>query len=189
MFLQRYQAWLFYPMRTTLFVFLARFSDIYYFKKTFNKGMLWQIIIFAVGIIIWYVLPFFVFDISKVLLLLVVVSIATGVYLTNIFAPNHKGMEMIEKEKKISFLEQQIITSRNISGNTFNDFVFLGLNYQIEHHLFPNCPRNKLHLITPYVLKICKKYKLSYTVTGFIESNRIIISELNRIARTSKASS
>jgi delta8-fatty-acid desaturase len=58
----------------------------------------------------------------------------------------------------------------------------IGLNYQIEHHLFTHCPRNKLKLLTPYVKRICKKYGLEYTDVGIVETNKIILRELNEVA-------
>jgi fatty acid desaturase len=84
---------------------------------------------------------------------------------------------------QVSFLEQQIRTSRNIRPGWFVDFVYFGLNYQIEHHLFPTCPRNKLKRITPYVKEICARTGLEYTEAGIVQSNRIIIGELNSVAR------
>jgi hypothetical protein len=42
------------------------------------------------------------------------------------------------------FLREQVLTARNIYGNWFIDFMYGGLNYQIEHHLFPSMPRYSL---------------------------------------------
>ena len=41
----------------------------------------------------------------------------------------------------MSFLERQVLSSRNVLPHPVTDFVFGGLNYQIEHHLFPTMPR------------------------------------------------
>ena len=41
----------------------------------------------------------------------------------------------------LSFLERQVLSSRNVAPNPVWDFVFGGLNYQVEHHLFPTMPR------------------------------------------------
>src|SRR5260221_568858 len=124
----------------------------------------------------------FIFSLAKALLVFFIVHTATGFYVSNIFAPNHKGMPQLGKHVKISFLEHQIMTSRNIYGHWLTDYVFMGLNYQIEHHLFPNTPRNKFKKITPYVMEICRRRKLEFIQTGIIESNKIILSELRRIA-------
>src|SRR5262249_23750162 len=67
-----------------------------------------------------------------------------GVYLGAPFAPNHKGMPILTREDEHGFLRRQVLTSRNIRGGWFTDLVLGGLNYQIEHHLFPSMPRPSL---------------------------------------------
>ena len=37
-----------------------------------------------------------------------------------------------------------MLTSRNVRGGWLVDFALGGLNYQIEHHLFPSMPRPNL---------------------------------------------
>ena len=119
-----------------------------------------------------------VFPVWKALLFLVLTNNLGSLYLTNIFAPNHKGMPQLGRGVRFSFLEQQIVTARNIYGHWLTDFVYLGLNYQIEHHLFPDCPRNKLRFVTPYVVSLCRKYRLPYTQFTILESNSQILKEL-----------
>ena len=50
---------------------------------------------------------------------------------------------------KTDFLRRQVLTARNVRGGRLTDFALGGLNYQIEHHLFPTCPLAKLKQITP----------------------------------------
>ncbi|WP_043676422.1 fatty acid desaturase, partial [Clavibacter michiganensis] len=64
-----------------------------------------------------------------------------GVYMGASFAPNHKGMPVLPKDSKVDFLRRQVLTSRNIKSTWLTDIYMGGLNYQIEHHLFPNMPR------------------------------------------------
>ncbi len=63
-----------------------------------------------------------------------------GVYMGASFAPNHKGMPVIPKDSKVDFLQRQILTARNIRGGRLIDWGMGGLNFQIEHHIFPACP-------------------------------------------------
>lgn len=179
----RYQAYVYYPMGI-LVVFSPRIGALRYLKNHFSMKIWWESLLFLAGIFAYFILPFFIFDLSKALILFAAVNFSGGVYLINVFAPNHKGMPQIDDGVKFSFLEQQIITSRNINGHWLTDFIYMGLNYQIEHHLFPNTPRNKLKLITPYVKELCRKRKLEYTNVSFLESNRIIVSELNSVGRS-----
>ena len=59
-------------------------------------------------------------------------------------APNHKGMPVLVDDSDLGFVRRQIITSRNVTGGPLIAFLFGGLNYQIEHHLFPAMPRPNL---------------------------------------------
>lgn len=180
--LTKYQAYLYYPIGS-LVVFSTRISNINYFVNNVNKGTWWKLLIYLIGLFAWFILPFIMFDLPKAFIATAIFNITAGLYLLNVFAPNHKGMPHLKKGTKMSFLEQQVITSRNITGNWLNDYIYMGLNYQIEHHLFPNCPRNKLKYITPHLLDVCKKMKIEYTQVGVLETNKIILSELHQISK------
>ncbi len=182
--IRKHQAW-FYHIFGSMVSFTMRLKSLRYYKNNLKPQLLVEIVFFLGGLFLWYVLPFLFFPFWKALTFFLLVNIAGGFYMLHIFAPNHKGMPQLDKNVKISFIEHQIMTSRNIYGHWLTDYVYLGLNYQIEHHLFPNCPRHKLPFITPYVLKLCKKYKLNYTNMGILESTRFILSELNKVAKTS----
>lgn len=180
--LRRYQAYLYYPLGIFV-IFSVRSTAARYFKSQFAIAKIPELTVFLIGIFIWFIVPFLLFPLTKAVVLLIIVNAATGIYLLNVFAPNHKGMPQLRHGVKISFLEQQIMTSRNIYGNLLTDYIYMGLNYQIEHHLFPNCPRNKLHLITPYLLEVCRRLRLEYTQVDILTSNKIILSELHEIAQ------
>ena len=59
---------------------------------------------------------------------------------------------------------------RNITGSRVKDFVLGGLNYQIEHHLFPRMPRPHLRHAQPLVRAHCERHGIPYTETGLFES-------------------
>jgi fatty acid desaturase len=84
-----------------------------------------------------------------------------GLYMGCAFAPNHKGMP-INADDEADFLRRQVLTSRNIRGGRFADLVFGGLNYQIEHHLFPSMPRPNLRRVQPLVREFCNTRGVSY---------------------------
>lgn len=184
-FILRYQAYLYYPLGLfSLFYF--RWLSIRYFQHNFSLKLIPEILLFTLGILVWFIGPFLLFDPAKAILFIVASNLLIGLYLMNIFAPNHKGMPQVAQGVQLSFVEHQVMTSRNVTTGGIYDIIYLGLNYQIEHHLFPNCPRNKLHRITPHLLEICKEMNLEYTKVGIIESNKIILSELNQIALAAK---
>jgi fatty acid desaturase len=176
--LRRYQATVFYPMRT-LVVFSRRLASIDHLRhRQLGPRLVCEIALWVAGLVAWFILPFIMFPMTKAVLFFFIVHPTMGFYLSNVFAPNHKGMPQFQKGLKISFLEQQIRTSRNVAPNWFIDIVFMGLNYQIEHHLFPTCPRGKLNQITPYVRAVCRETGLPYTEVGVIEANRLILRAL-----------
>jgi fatty acid desaturase len=86
-----------------------------------------------------------------------------GLYLGCSFAPNHKGMPTLTDADQLDFLRRQVLTSRNVTGSRPVDFVLGGLNYQIEHHLFPNMPRPNLRHAQPLIRTFCQQHGLDYT--------------------------
>jgi fatty acid desaturase len=105
-----------------------------------------------------------------------------GIFFGMVFAPNHKGMPMIEKGQTLDFFTQQVITSRNFRSNAFLDMVFGGLNYQIEHHLFPNMPRYHLARAKAITERFCKERDIPYYETSLIESYREVYESLHDVA-------
>jgi fatty acid desaturase len=93
-----------------------------------------------------------------------------GLYLGCSFAPNHKGMPTLTEADELDFMRRQVLTSRNVRGSRFVDFLLGGLNYQIEHHLFPNMPRPNLRHAQPLVREFCRQHHLPYTEASLFGS-------------------
>lgn len=106
-----------------------------------------------------------------------------GVYLGLSFATNHKGMELIDGESKLSFFEKQIVTTRNLKPNWLTDFTFGALGVQIEHHLFPHMPRPSLRRASRAVREWCHKHDLPYHETGFFRGIGEVLAHLHEISR------
>ena len=104
-----------------------------------------------------------------------------GVYMGASFAPNHKGMPIIPKDTKVDFLQRQVLTSRNIRGGRLIDWTMGGLNFQVEHHIFPRMPSPNLHKVKPIVEEFCAEREIPYTETGLVESYVIVTRYLNRV--------
>jgi fatty acid desaturase len=104
-----------------------------------------------------------------------------GLYMGCSFAPNHKGMPIFAKDDKIDFLRRQVLTSRNIRGNRFTDFALGGLNYQIEHHLFPSMPRPSLRHAQELVRTFCARHGIAYHETGLFDSYAQVLRHLHDV--------
>jgi fatty acid desaturase len=98
-----------------------------------------------------------------------------GLYAGSVFAPNHKGMPVLERQAPVSFLQRQVLTARNVRAHPLTDFWYGGLNYQIEHHLFPTLPRNQLGAAQTIVRAFCAAHHIAYHETGMIASYREIL--------------
>jgi fatty acid desaturase len=109
---------------------------------------------------------------------LVIHQVTFGVYNSSVFASNHKGMPMVTETGR-DFLREQVLTSRNVTGNRLTDFWYGGLNYQIEHHLFPTMPRNRLAKAQRIVREFCAERGISYHATSLWQSYREAFSSLH----------
>lgn len=105
-----------------------------------------------------------------------------GLYLASIFAPNHKGMPILYGDGRPDFLHEQVLTARNISGSPLIDFWYGGLNYQIEHHLFPSLPRNRLCRAAPLVRDYCAAHGLDYHQTSLGHAYREMFQQFQHVS-------
>ena len=104
-----------------------------------------------------------------------------GFYMGSVFAPNHKGMALIDRDAPIDFFHRQVLTTRNVKPNFVVDYLLGGLNYQIEHHLFPGIPRNKLSEARGIIKAFCRERSIPYYETGLFRSYIEVIRYLNRV--------
>jgi fatty acid desaturase len=117
----------------------------------------------------------------QALVFLLIHQLAMGLYLGSAFAPNHKGMEMLESGSRMDFLRRQVLTSRNVRATFFNDLWYGGLNYQIEHHLFPAMPRANLGKAQRIIRAYCEAHGITYHTTGVRQSYREILAYLDAV--------
>jgi fatty acid desaturase len=106
-----------------------------------------------------------------------------GLYLGCSFAPNHKGMPILDAAGRSDFLRRQVLTSRNVRGGWLTDLALGGLNYQIEHHLFPSMPRPNLRGAQPLVAAFCQQQGLPYCQSSLAGSYAQALRHLNAVGR------
>ncbi|MFG2795526.1 fatty acid desaturase family protein [Streptomyces pseudovenezuelae] len=104
-----------------------------------------------------------------------------GLYMGCSFAPNHKGMALFGKDDKVDFLRRQVLTSRNIRGHRLTDLALGGLNYQIEHHLFPSMPRPSLRHAQELVRTYCARHSIAYHETSLLDSYAQVLRHLHAV--------
>jgi fatty acid desaturase len=93
-------------------------------------------------------------------------------------------MPILAQDDARDFLRRQVLTSRNVRGGWLIDFLLGGLNYQIEHHLFPSMPRASLRHARPIVRAHCLKYGLPYIEVSLFDSYRQALCHLHTVGRS-----
>ncbi|MDR5699026.1 acyl-CoA desaturase [Agromyces sp. LY-1074] len=140
-----------------------------------------EIMFLAVRIIGFLVLVISVLSPAKAAVFLAIQLGLFGFYMGMSFAPNHKGMPQVPKGQKLDFLSRQVLMSRNIRGGRALDIAMGGLNYQIEHHLFPSMPRPHLRRAAAIIEAYCREREVTYTRTTLLQSYGIVFRYINRV--------
>jgi fatty acid desaturase len=130
---------------------------------------------------------FLVLSPVRALVFLLVSQTVFGFYLGAVFAPNHKGMPVHRGEVELDWLARQVLTARNIRPGRFTDFVYGGLNYQIEHHLFPSMPRANLARVRPIVRGYCATHGIPYVEVPAWESYRRVARFLGSVSAAARS--
>jgi fatty acid desaturase len=158
----RYQAWLFFPLLLleAAHLHLASIKSI---LKGSGRANTIEGLLLLTHVAAYLTALLLVLTPLQAVAFIVVQQGLFGLYLGCSFAPNHKGMPTLTEADQLDFLRRQVLTSRNVRGSWLVDFVLGGLNYQIEHHLFPNMPRPNLRRAQPLIRAFCERHGLDYT--------------------------
>ena len=62
----------------------------------------------------------------------------------------------------------------------------IGLQFQIEHHLYPRLPRHNLRKARKLVKAVCKKHNIHYHEPGFFQGNAEMLSAMKRAALSAR---
>ncbi|MEU4621387.1 acyl-CoA desaturase [Actinoplanes sp. NPDC023801] len=183
-FLVRHQAWFFFPLLTLLGVSLKR-DSVRALREGSVKRRGLESALLAVHFLAYAAALLLVLSPVQALAFLVVHQALFGLYLGLTFAPNHKGMPHPDGTE--DFLRKQVLTSRNVRGGWFVDAVLGGLNYQIEHHLFPAMPTPNLRRAQPIVRDYCAEIGVTYEMTGLVDSYRQALRHLHEVGAELRA--
>ncbi|GAA0436169.1 delta fatty acid desaturase [Actinoplanes capillaceus] len=183
-FLVRYQAWFFFPLLTLLGMSLKR-DSVRALRAGSVKRRGLESALLGIHFIGYAAALLIVLSPLQALAFLVVHQALFGVYLGLTFAPNHKGMPHPDGTE--DYLRKQVLTSRNVRGGRFVDVALGGLNYQIEHHLFPAMPMPNLRAAQPIVRDYCAEIGVPYEMTGLLESYRQALRHLHDVGAELRA--
>ncbi|MDX6355409.1 MAG: hypothetical protein QOF98_2312, partial [Streptomyces sp.] len=181
-----HQAFWFFPLLTLEGMNLHVAGVRALFRPTFKRrGM--EGALLGLHIVAYLAALFLVLSPGKALVFLAVHQALFGVYMGCTFAPNHKGMPTLTGNDRPDFLRRQVLTSRNVRGGMMVDIALGGLNYQIEHHLFPSMPTPHLRRAQPIVRKYCDELGISYAETGLIDSYAQALRHLHEVGAPLRA--
>ncbi|MBB4710278.1 fatty acid desaturase [Streptomyces luteogriseus] len=185
-FVGKHQAALFFPLLTLEGLNLS-FSSFRALKSSSVKRPALECTLLVTHFVLYFGGLFAVLSPAKALLFLAVHQGLFGIYLGSVFAPNHKGMPMIEEGTRLDFLRRQVLTSRNVRGGALVDAFMGGLNYQIEHHLFPSMPTPALARAQVITERYCAELGVPYHRTGLIASHREALRHLRSVGEPLRA--
>jgi len=174
----KYQGFLFFPLLLVEAVML-RIASVDAVLRREVKRPVMEAVLLVVPLAGFLTALFTVLSPGLAVLFIVVHQGLMGVYLGSCFAPNHKGMPILTREEKVDHLRKQVLTSRNVSGGRWVDVLLGGLNYQIEHHLFPHMPRVNLRRAQPVVQSFCERHGVPYMQAGLFASYAMVLRHLH----------
>jgi linoleoyl-CoA desaturase len=181
--LHRFQAfyiWALYSIMTLYWFSIKDFDQIKRYKNkdllkgqgiTFNKALLGIIgnKILYVGVLIALPLIFVQLPWWQIMIGFVIMHIICGLLLSTVFQCAHVvgETEFFETDKNLSmennWAVHQMKTTLNFAQkNRFLSWFVGGLNFQIEHHLFPNICHIHYRKISKIVKETALEYKLPY---------------------------
>ncbi len=104
---------------------------------------------------------------SNVLINSLLAEVMTNIHTFLVIGTNHAGEDLYLFEEKANnkgeFYLRQILGSTNFNtGSDPVDFVHGWLNYQIEHHLWPDIPLSRYQMAQPKVKAVCEKHGIPY---------------------------
>ncbi|WP_308221894.1 acyl-CoA desaturase [Curtobacterium sp. VKM Ac-2922] len=186
----RHQGWLFFPLLTLEGINLHRHAVVSVLRgadgRPDPRGRITEGVLLVARFAIYLTVVFWFLPFGMACAFLGVQLAVFGVMMGASFAPNHKGMPTIAHDAKVDFFSRQVRTSRNIRGGWWVSFLMGGLNYQVEHHLFPSMPRPALRQARDLVRAHCDTLDVPYTETTLLRSYGIVVRYLNRVGLSAR---
>lgn len=115
------------------------------------------------------------------------VTCMCGFFLGVVFGLGHNGMNTYDADARPDFWKLQVTTTRNIIGGHgipqfVVDWLCGGLQYQVEHHLFPSIPRHNLKRTHEFVKSFCKEWDVSYHEADMVDGTYEVIEHLQNVS-------
>ncbi|MGH2443727.1 MAG: fatty acid desaturase [Chloroflexota bacterium] len=183
----RYQAYYFFPL-LTLEYYSLRLSSFRYLLTKRSRYRFIEAPAMILHYPLYFGLVFWQLGFGLGLVFLLIQQGLTGLYIGITFAPNHKGMPVLDDSTDMDFVRRQIVTARNLRKGRISDYVFGPLASQIEHHLFPSMPTNNGRKAELVVKDFCNERSISYYEVGVVQAFREILGHLQAVSSSLRTS-
>lgn len=176
-FMQRnFQAWLWWPI-TMLFSWSIKVDSIGFLIRSVKRHgvtRLWLLDLVAqLGhYTLWLVVPSLLWGFWPVFGFYLGVFALVSLMLALVFAPGHMGLPI--RHDHPDGLLLQLETTRNLILPRWLSFFFVGLDHQIEHHLFPKIPHANLPRAAPIVRRWVEAKGLPYQRLPYLTALRVV---------------
>lgn len=139
-----FQKWLFWPMSSLMSIGMRRSSLLFLARHPKKSDRAWRIeAACMVGHYTgWVVIPSLIWGPLLAIGIYLLIWGVVGICLALVFAPAHMGLPVV-KEPNHDW-QHQLATTRDLQLPRVISFFFIGLDYQVEHHLFPRIPHPNL---------------------------------------------
>ncbi len=161
-FQRNFQKWAFWPMSTLMALGMRRSSLVFLAKlpKRFNREWWMDVGALVTHYSLWLVVPSLIWGPLIAFLIYSSIWAGVGVFLVLVFLPAHAGLPILAEQNK-DWLHQ-LETTRNLEMPKFISYFFIGLDYQVEHHLFPKIPHQHLPKAAAITSAWCKRHGIPY---------------------------
>jgi len=181
-FIVRHQHVLFYPLLVTEGIGL-RTESVKALVRRLPRLTRIEAALISVHLAAYFGAVFYLLPLGKGIAFILTMNLLFGLYIGSVFAPNHKGMPIQMPDEDWDWMTRQVVTSRNIRSSYLTDFLYGGLNYQIEHHLFPAMPRVSLRKARPMTIQYCREIGMPYYEVGVFRSYVEVVIHLYRTTK------
>lgn len=179
---QHIYAWFLYGLMTLMWITNKDFKQLISYNKEsvtlsnkWSYTQLWLILILSKVIYysVFLILPMFILPFAWywIILFFLIMHFTSGFILTIIFQTAHvvptSKFPLPDNDGKIEYnwaVNQMYTTSDFAPENKILSWLIGGLNYQVEHHLFPNISHIHYRKLSGFVKETAKKYNLPYHV-------------------------
>ena len=168
-FQRMFQRWLFWPMATLMTTGMRRSSVLFLASRRHERDRAWwlEVACMTVHYTAWIAIPTIIWGPIAIAVYLAMWALV-GICLALVFAPAHMGLPIIGTPNHE--WEHQLATTRNLELPRAISFFFIGLDHQVEHHLFPRISHHNLPAAARITRGWCQRNGVQYFSAPYLEA-------------------